>query len=88
MDELFVGDTIAMSRIATYLRAVADVIADLTKILGTMRDGCDPEGLNVLGVKISSLWKLHRRTHTKPVLHIRLQPIDREGPTADRPNGA
>ncbi|GBE88051.1 Indoleamine 2,3-dioxygenase [Sparassis crispa] len=43
MDEVFVGDTIAMRRIATYLRAIADVIADLTKILGAVRDGCDPE---------------------------------------------
>ncbi|OBZ66264.1 Indoleamine 2,3-dioxygenase 1, partial [Grifola frondosa] len=42
MDEAFVGDTIALRRITTYLGALAGVIAELSQILGTLRQGCDP----------------------------------------------
>lgn len=43
MDEAFVGDDIATQRISTYLRHLADVIAELTKTLLSVREGCDPE---------------------------------------------
>ncbi|KAI0635533.1 tryptophan 2,3-dioxygenase [Trametes polyzona] len=43
MDEAFVGDTIAVRRITTYLRALADVVADMQKLLAGVRDGCDPQ---------------------------------------------
>ncbi|KAH9847246.1 tryptophan 2,3-dioxygenase [Lenzites betulinus] len=43
MDEAFVRDTIAIRRITTYLRALADVIRDLQTLLAGVRDGCDPQ---------------------------------------------
>lgn len=43
MDEVFAGDEIAVRRIATYLTKIADVTADLTKILGRVREGCNPD---------------------------------------------
>lgn len=42
MDEAFVGDTIALQRITAYLHTLAGVIAELTRILDTVRDGVDP----------------------------------------------
>lgn len=42
MDEAFVGDDIAIQRISTYLHHLAAVIADMTKTLLAVRDGCDP----------------------------------------------
>lgn len=42
MDEAFVGDAIAIQRISTYLHHLAEVIADMTKTLLAVRDGCDP----------------------------------------------
>ncbi|KAL0576844.1 hypothetical protein V5O48_005141 [Marasmius crinis-equi] len=43
MDELFVGDDIAVKRITTYLRRLATVINDLAGLLMSVREGCDPE---------------------------------------------
>ncbi|KAK1221994.1 hypothetical protein PQX77_015173 [Marasmius sp. AFHP31] len=43
MDELFVGDEIAVKRITTYLTRLATVINDLTGLLMAIRDGCNPE---------------------------------------------
>ena len=43
MDETFVGDDIAVRRITSYLHSLASVIADLTKLLLAVRDGCDPQ---------------------------------------------
>ncbi|KAL7278923.1 hypothetical protein ACG7TL_006754 [Trametes sanguinea] len=43
MDEAFVGDAIAIRRITAYLKALADVIRDLQVLLGSVREGCDPE---------------------------------------------
>ena len=43
MDELFVGDEIAVKRITNYLTRLATVINDLTSLLMAVREGCDPE---------------------------------------------
>lgn len=43
MDEAFVGDTIAVRRIAAYLHSLARVIGDLTALLLAVREGCDPQ---------------------------------------------
>ncbi|KAF8548363.1 Indoleamine 2,3-dioxygenase [Imleria badia] len=43
MDEMFVGDEIAVRRITGYLRQLASVVDDLTSILLNVRKGCDPE---------------------------------------------
>lgn len=43
MDEAFVGDSIALRRITDYLRTLAGVIADLTRLLQSLRDGVDPQ---------------------------------------------
>ncbi|KAH9061374.1 Indoleamine 2,3-dioxygenase [Lactarius vividus] len=43
MDELFVGDALAARRITRYLHSLARVLDDLTRILLTVRDGCDPD---------------------------------------------
>ncbi|KAJ8088436.1 hypothetical protein PM082_022509 [Marasmius tenuissimus] len=43
MDELFVGDEIAVKRITNYLTRLATVINDLTSLLMAVRGGCDPE---------------------------------------------
>ncbi|KAJ7683678.1 Indoleamine 2,3-dioxygenase [Mycena rosella] len=41
MDEAFVGDDLAMRRIATFLGRLATVIDDLKALIATVRDGCD-----------------------------------------------
>lgn len=43
MDEAFVGDDIAILRITSYLHSLAAVIEDLTKLLLSVREGCDPQ---------------------------------------------
>ncbi|CDO71808.1 hypothetical protein BN946_scf184939.g32 [Trametes cinnabarina] len=43
MDEAFVGDSIAIRRITAYLKALANVIRDLQVLLGSVRQGCDPD---------------------------------------------
>ena len=43
MDEMFVGDEIAMRRITGYLDRLVDVVNDLTRILFNVRNSCDPE---------------------------------------------
>ncbi|KAF7793714.1 hypothetical protein EIP86_004830 [Pleurotus ostreatoroseus] len=43
MDEAFVGDAIAVRRITEYLYTLAGVIDDLTKLLLSVREGCDPQ---------------------------------------------
>jgi indoleamine 2,3-dioxygenase len=43
MDETFVGDDIAVRRIAKYLTKMSLVIEDFTRILLAVRSGCDPE---------------------------------------------
>lgn len=43
MDELFVGDKIAIRRITAYLYKLASVVRDLTTILLDVRKGCDPD---------------------------------------------
>jgi indoleamine 2,3-dioxygenase len=43
MDELFVGDAIAASRITRYLHSLVRVLDDLARLLLAVRDGCDPD---------------------------------------------
>lgn len=43
MDEAFVGDNLAIRRIASFLTRLAAVIRDMTVLLLAVRDGCDPE---------------------------------------------
>ncbi|PWN47536.1 IDO-domain-containing protein [Violaceomyces palustris] len=43
LDEAFVGDRLAKRRISHYLRRLAVVLKDLTKILHSVREGCDPK---------------------------------------------
>ena len=43
MDEMFVGDAIAVRRITAYLHQMATVIKDLNALLLSVRDGCDPQ---------------------------------------------
>lgn len=43
LDEAFVGDALALTRITLYLNTLSTVIADLTRLLLGVRDGCDPE---------------------------------------------
>ncbi|KAG8213495.1 Indoleamine 2,3-dioxygenase [Butyriboletus roseoflavus] len=43
MDEMFVGDEIALRRITRYLHELASVVDELTNILLDIRKGCDPE---------------------------------------------
>ncbi|PIL35305.1 hypothetical protein GSI_02030 [Ganoderma sinense ZZ0214-1] len=42
MDEAFVGDAIARTRITSYLRLLATVINDMQVLLAAVREGCDP----------------------------------------------
>jgi indoleamine 2,3-dioxygenase len=42
-DEAFVADSIALRRISSYLKKLAKSINELTKLLESMRDGCDPK---------------------------------------------
>jgi indoleamine 2,3-dioxygenase len=43
MDETFVGDHIAVRRITSYLNQMSTAIGELTKLLLSVRDGCDPD---------------------------------------------
>ncbi|KAG6334744.1 hypothetical protein ID866_4345 [Astraeus odoratus] len=43
MDEMFVGDAVAVRRITAYLRSLGDVVQDLTGLLLDVRKGCDPD---------------------------------------------
>lgn len=43
MDETFVGDAIAVSRIKEYLRTIAAVIGDLKELLLSVKEACDPD---------------------------------------------
>jgi indoleamine 2,3-dioxygenase len=43
MDELFVGDALAVRRITRYLHSLARIIEDLALLLLSVRDGCDPD---------------------------------------------
>ncbi|KAH7884234.1 Indoleamine 2,3-dioxygenase [Phlebopus sp. FC_14] len=43
MDEMFVGDEIAVRRITTYLHKLASVVDELKDILLDVRKGCEPE---------------------------------------------
>lgn len=43
MDELFVGDDIAIRRVTNYLNKLSLVTNDLKSLLLSVRDGCDPE---------------------------------------------
>lgn len=43
MDEMFVGDEIAVRRITGYLHKLASVVNNLTSILLDVRKGCDPQ---------------------------------------------
>ncbi|RDB29303.1 Indoleamine 2,3-dioxygenase 1 [Hypsizygus marmoreus] len=43
MDEAFVGDDIAMRRIASYLTSMSTVIHELRTLLLSARDGCNPD---------------------------------------------
>jgi indoleamine 2,3-dioxygenase len=42
LDELFIGDSTAVRRIASYLSRLASVIDELAELLLAVRDGCDP----------------------------------------------
>ena len=43
MDEAFIGDSLALRRIAAYLHRLAGVINELKRILLSVREGCDPD---------------------------------------------
>ncbi|KIY52230.1 Indoleamine 2,3-dioxygenase [Fistulina hepatica ATCC 64428] len=43
LDEAFVGDAIAVQRIAKYLTRLATVIGELETLLMAVREGCDPQ---------------------------------------------
>lgn len=43
MDEAFVGDALALRRIAQYLKQLAIVLHEMTTLLLRVREGCDPE---------------------------------------------
>ncbi|KAH9481098.1 Indoleamine 2,3-dioxygenase [Psilocybe cubensis] len=43
MDETFVGDVIAVSRIKEYLKTIARVIGELKALLMSVKQGCDPD---------------------------------------------
>jgi indoleamine 2,3-dioxygenase len=43
MDEAFVGDSIAIRRITTYLQAMSRVITELTDSMLAVKEGCDPD---------------------------------------------
>ncbi|THH31511.1 hypothetical protein EUX98_g2701 [Antrodiella citrinella] len=43
MDEAFVGDSIAIKRITSYMHSLAGVISELTTLLLAVREGCDPQ---------------------------------------------
>ncbi|KAI5985204.1 Indoleamine 2,3-dioxygenase [Pisolithus marmoratus] len=43
MDEMFVGDDIAVRRITPYLTRLAEVVQALTSLLMDVRKGCDPD---------------------------------------------
>ena len=43
MDELFIGDALAVCRITRYLHSLARVVDDLARLLLSVRDGCDPD---------------------------------------------
>jgi indoleamine 2,3-dioxygenase len=43
MDEVFVGDAIAVRRITAYLQAMSHVIRELTGLLLGVKEGCDPD---------------------------------------------
>lgn len=43
LDEMFVGDAIAVRRISDYLKTMAGVVAELKTLLLDVRKGCDPE---------------------------------------------
>ncbi|KAJ7592625.1 Indoleamine 2,3-dioxygenase [Mycena floridula] len=42
MDELFIGDDLAMRRVTDFLISLANVIKDLQSLLLSVREGCDP----------------------------------------------
>lgn len=43
MDEAFVGDSIAIRRITTYLQTMSHVIKELTSLMLAVKEGCDPD---------------------------------------------
>lgn len=43
MDEMFICDDIAIRRITSYLRRLAEVVDDMTGLLLDVRNGCDPD---------------------------------------------
>jgi indoleamine 2,3-dioxygenase len=43
MDEVFVGDAIAVRRITAYLQAMSRIIQELTGLLLGVKEGCDPD---------------------------------------------
>ena len=43
MDEVFVGDAIAIRRITTYLQMMSHVIMELKDLLLAVKEGCDPD---------------------------------------------
>lgn len=43
MDEAFVGDSLSLLRISTFLSRLASVIDDMAHLLLAVREGCDPE---------------------------------------------
>ena len=43
MDEIFVGDDLALRRIAQYLKEMAIALREMTRLLLNVREGCDPE---------------------------------------------
>jgi indoleamine 2,3-dioxygenase len=46
MDEMFVGDALAVQRVASYLTALAPIIHDITSLLLSLRAECDPTVFN------------------------------------------
>jgi indoleamine 2,3-dioxygenase len=43
MDEIFVGDSIAVRRITTYLQNLSRIIMDLKDLMLAVKEGCDPD---------------------------------------------
>ncbi|KAG2112167.1 Indoleamine 2,3-dioxygenase [Suillus cothurnatus] len=75
MDELFVGDEIAIRRIASYLHKLASIVHDLETILLNVRKGCDPNTF------YHSIRPWFRGADSDPARR-KWQPIHLSGPSA------
>ncbi|KAG2146115.1 Indoleamine 2,3-dioxygenase [Suillus bovinus] len=82
MDELFVGDKIAIRRITAYLSKLASIVNDLETILLDVRKGCDPNTF------YNSIRPWFRGADSDPAKRkwvfegVEEQPTDLSGPSA------